>query len=143
MTGVLIGIDGSDASMRAVDFAVEMAREFDLGLIVVHVIPWSPYSFSTPDENARRHAQRAQEIASAQEQVIQPALARIAEAGVRSEGVVRHGHAVEVMTALALKRGVRHIIVGRTGDSRVKQILFGSTPSQLVVSSPVPVTVVP
>ena len=143
MTDIMIGVDGSEASMRAVDFAIEIARELELGLIVVHVIPWSPYSFSTPDENARRHTHRAQEIKAAQEQVIDPALEHIALSHLAADGVVRHGHPVEVMTALAAERGVRHIIVGRTGDSRVKQILFGSTPSQLVVSSPVPVTVVP
>lgn len=143
MTDVMIGVDGSKASRRAVDFAIEIAQEFELGLIIVHVIPWSPYSFSTPDENEHRHAQRTREIQAAQEQVVDPALHLVANSHLKAESVVRHGHPVELMIALAVERGVRHIIVGRTGDSRVKQVLFGSTPSQLIVSSPVPVTVVP
>lgn len=143
MTVVMIGVDGSDASRRAVDFAIELGEEFKLELIVLHVIPWSPYSFSTPDENEHRHAQRTREIQAAQEQVVDPALHLVANSHLTAEGVVRHGHPVEVMIALSIERQVRHIIVGRTGDSRVKQALFGSTPSQLIVSSPVPVTVVP
>lgn len=143
MSEVMIGIDGSKASMRAVDFAIEIAKEFELGLIVIHVIPWSPYSFSTPDENEHRHAQRKQEIKAAQDQLVDPALHRVALSHLSAEGIVRHGHPVEIMTELAAERGVRHIIVGRTGDSRIKQVLFGSTPSQLILSSTVPVTVVP
>ena len=35
------------------------------------------------------------------------------------------------------------VLVGRTGDSRIKTILFGSIPASLVQMSPVPVTIVP
>ena len=35
------------------------------------------------------------------------------------------------------------IVVGRTGDSRVKRALFGSIPGHLVHESTIPVTVVP
>lgn len=143
MTDVMIGVDGSEASRRAVDFAIEIAKEFELEVVVVHVIPWTPYSFSTPDENEHRHNQRKQELKAANDQIIDPALHRLALSQVKAEGLVKHGHPVEVMIDLAVAQGVRHIIVGRTGDSRIKQVLFGSTPSQLIISSPVPVTVVP
>lgn len=143
MSEVLIGVDASDASRRAVGFAVEVAKEFELGIIVVHVIPWSPYSFTTSDENEHRHLQREKELTAAHEQVVEPAIHQVSMANIKAEAVVRHGHPMEVMIEIARERGVRHIIVGRTGDSRIKQALFGSLPTQLILHSTVPVTVVP
>ncbi len=143
MSKVLVGVDGSDASRRTVDFAVELAKDFEIGIIVVHVIPWSPYSFTTSEENEHRHLQREVELVAAREQIVEPAIHQVANANIKVEAVVRHGHPVEVMIEIARERGVRHIIVGRTGDSRIKQALFGSLPTQLILHSTVPVTVVP
>ncbi len=36
-----------------------------------------------------------------------------------------------------------HIVIGRTGESRVKHLLFGGVPGRLIAAAPVPVTVVP
>ena len=143
MTTVLVGVDGSDSSRRAMAFACERARQLDLELLVVHVIPWSPYSFNTPTENEHRHAQKQFEIDAAQEQVVKPACALAEEAGVPVEGLVRHGDPVELLLDLAKGKDVSHIVVGRTGDSRMRRVVFGSTPGHLVQLAHVPVTVVP
>jgi len=143
MNTVLVGVDGSDSSRRAMAFACERARQLDLELLVVHVIPWSPYSFNTPTENEHRHAQKQFEIEAAQEQVVSPACALAEEAGVPVEGVVRHGDPVDLLLDLAKGKEVSHIVVGRTGDSRMRRVVFGSTPGHLVQLAPVPVTVVP
>ena len=143
MTVVLVGVDGSDPSRRAMAFACERARQLDFGLLVVHVIPWSPYSFNTPTENAHRHAQKQLEIDAARQQIVAPACAVAQEAGVPAEALVRHGHPVDLLLDLAKEKDVSHIIVGRTGDGRMRTAVFGSTPGHLVQLAPVPVTVVP
>ena len=143
MNTVLVGVDGSDSSRRAMAFACERARQLDFELQVVHVIPWSPYSFNTPTENEHRHAQKQFEIDAAQEQVVRPACALAEEAGVPVEGLVRHGDPVDLLLDLAKGEDVSHIVVGRTGDSRMRRVVFGSTPGHLVQLAPVPVTVVP
>jgi nucleotide-binding universal stress UspA family protein len=48
-----------------------------------------------------------------------------------------------VILDLARERDAAYIVVGRTGDSRMRQAVFGSTPGHLVQLAPVPVTVVP
>lgn len=143
MSVVLVGVDGSDPSRRAMAFACERAQRLGFELLVVHVIHWSPYSFNTPAENERRPSQKQAEIKAAQEQVVEPAIALAGEAGVAAEGMVRHGHPVDVILDLARDRGASHVVVGRTGDSRMRQAVFGSTPGHLVQLAPVPVTVVP
>ncbi|MDQ2755910.1 MAG: universal stress protein [Actinomycetota bacterium] len=143
MDTVIVGVDASDASRRATEFAATRAAQLGLSLVLVHVIPWSPYSFSTPGENERRGARKKEEIEAASTQVIAPLLELLAERDVEVETVVRHGDPVDLLVYLVGDLSALQVVVGRTGDSRVRQAIFGSIPGHLVQVSPVPVTVVP
>lgn len=143
MSLVLIGVDASDASTRAVEFASLRAKQLGFELCIVHVIPWSPYSFSTPDELSHRHQTRQAEIAAATEQIIEPRLTKAREAGITAEGIVRHGDPVDLLNDLVTERHAVQVVVGRTGDTRVKRAIFGSIPGHLTRTATVPVTVVP
>lgn len=143
MAIVLIGVDKSEASTRAVEFALERANAEDLQLVVAHVINWSPFSFNTPTENEERSVRRSSEIAAAQEQVIAPMVAVVEAAGRTSKTEIRHGNPSETLIDIAEELGASHIIVGRTGDSGLREAIFGSVVMRLVHTSPFPVTVVP
>ncbi len=141
---IVVGLDGSEASTRAADAAADAARRHDLRLVLACVVPWSPYEFHTAEENERRSVERAREIASAHERVLDPVVARLSDRGGPAvEEVVRHGHPAETLVALAREHDAAWITVGRIGQSRVRTLLFGSTPSSLIQLSPVPVLVVP
>ena len=143
MREILVGVDRSEQSRRAVEFAARRASQLHRSVLVVHVIPWSPFSFNTPEENEHRSTRRAEEIAAATEQIVEPMAAIVREEGVEVETLVQHGDPVDTLIEIAAQRQSDHIVLGRTGDSRVKRALFGSTPSQVVQHSSVPVTVVP
>jgi nucleotide-binding universal stress UspA family protein len=141
---IVVGLDGSEESTRAADAAADAARRHDLRLVLACVVPWSPYEFHTAEENERRSVERAREIASAHERVLDPVVARLSDReGLAVEGVVRHGHPAETLVALAREHDAAWITVGRVGQSRVRTLLFGSTPTSLIQLSPVPVLVVP
>jgi nucleotide-binding universal stress UspA family protein len=140
---LIVGVDGSDPSKRAVDFALRLASDVGLSLVIAHVIPWSPYSFNTPSENEERAAKKKEELDAATSQIVEPAVAVAAEAGQEVTQVVRHGDPVDVLVEMATEFSAAAIVVGRTGDSRVKRALFGSIPGHLVHESPIPVMVVP
>ncbi|WP_164702779.1 universal stress protein [Modestobacter sp. KNN46-3] len=141
---IIVGLDGSEASGRAADAAADAARRHELRLVLACVVPWSPYSFSTAEENERRTIDKERESRSARERVLDPALARLTAAGdLQIDGVVRHGHPAETLVSLAREHDAAWITVGRIGQSRVRTLLFGSTPSSLIQLSPVPVLVVP
>lgn len=139
---VLVGVDSSDASNRAVDFARDRAKAIGAQLVLAHVIPWSPYSFTTPEENELRPARRQAELAAAKEQVLEPARRRAGD-DVEVITIVKHGDRAELLNALAREYDAVHILVGRTGESRVRSAIFGSVPSHLIQIADVPVTVVP
>lgn len=143
MSEILVGVDSSDHSRRAVEFALARAAERQGAVVLIHVIPWSPFSFNTASENEHRHAQKEAEIKAATEQITEPLAELAKEAGVPCETIVIHGDPVEQILKLAEKRQSNHIAVGRVGDSRIRRALFGSTPGHLVQQAPVPVTVVP
>lgn len=143
MALILVGLDGSDTSTRAFELGVQWARNHGDTVIAAHVIPWSPFSFNTPSDNEERHIRREAEIAAATEQVIEPMLEIAKRAGVDVEVSLTHGNPAEALVELAEERAVMHIIVGRTGDSMIKQVVFGSIANRLAQAAPVPVTVVP
>ena len=143
MTSILIGIDSSAASDRALALGLRLAARAEMKVLIVHAIPWSPYSFQTNEENEFRAGEREHEIEAATAQLLGPALAKARDAGVEAEGITRHGHPVEILVDLAEEHDVDHIVVGRTGESRMKKVLYGGIPGRLILNSPVAVPVVP
>lgn len=143
MSGILIGIDSSEASGRALAFGLALASAQKVPALIVHAIPWSPYSFTTHEENEHRAAVRDKELAAAQVQLLEPAIAKATSEGLTAEGVVRHAHPVDLLIEIAELHAASQIVVGRTGESKIKVMITGGVPGRLVVGAPVPVTVVP
>lgn len=140
---LLVGVDGSDGGARAAAFAAECAKSSSANLIVAYVIEWSPYTFNTPQENEERHKRREEEVSRAESGVLEPLVGSLQNSGIEAKGVVRHGHAAEVLGELAKEHKASQIFIGRRGISKLQAMLFGSVAGSLVQISPVPVTVIP
>ncbi|HAR53660.1 MAG TPA: universal stress protein, partial [Roseovarius nubinhibens] len=123
---VLLAVDGSAGSDRALDHALKRAKTAGSKLVVAFVIEWSPYTFNTPEENAQRHERREAEIERANEMVVVPALARVTGEGIEAEGVVRHGQPAETLIRLARDHNAAQIVIGRRGQGGLKSLIFGS-----------------
>lgn len=140
---LLVGIDCSDCADRALEYAADWAASIRCPLIVAHVIQWSPFGFTTPQENEERHRRREAELDRAHREVVDPVVNRLRERGLEAKGVIRHGHPAETLCDVAEELGASHIIIGKTGSSRIRAQLFGSVANSLVQISKQPVTVVP
>jgi nucleotide-binding universal stress UspA family protein len=140
---LLVGVDCSNCSNRALQYAAEKAELLKSQLIVLHIIDWSPYSFNTAQENAMRHKRREEELERARTEIMDPIVTGLREKKVFARGVIRHGHPAETIIAVAEEFGATNIIIGKTGSSRIKSQLFGSVANTLVQTSQIPVTVVP
>lgn len=140
---VLLAVDGSEGSARALNHVLSRAKASGSKVVVAFVIEWSPYSFNTPEENAARHQRRESEIERANSEVVVPALARLADSGIEAEGIVRHGNPAETLNDLAEATGAAQIVIGRRGQGSLKSLIFGSVVGNLVQTAPVPVVVVP
>lgn len=140
---LLVGIDCSDCSERALEYAANWAAAGDLRVIIAHVIEWSPFSFNTPQENAERHKRREAELERAHREIVDPVVQELASRDISVVGVIRHGHPAETLVELARELDATNIVIGKTGSSRMRTQLFGSVANSLLQVSKVPVTVVP
>lgn len=142
-TTLVVGLDGHGSGERALAHAQKLAKLIgDCSLVIAYVIEWSPYSFQTAEENAERHKRREEEISTAMERVIDPAVAKIKETGLKVEGIVRHGDVANVLNAICEEHKADQIVVARSSEGGFSQRVFGSATSNLVMSASIPVTVV-
>ncbi len=139
----VVGYDGSPASRRAAEFALEQARKCDAAVVVAHVLEWSPYSFLTPEEIEERHKRRNEELARAETAVIEPFKQDIAGRGVTVEAIIRYGHIADTICDIASEVGASQIFIGRDGSSAISARVFGSVAGSIVQTTPVPCTIVP
>jgi len=140
---ILVALDGSDGSKRALSAAVANAKLTNSDLVLAYVIDWSPYSFHTPQELEERHQRRESEIQRANDSILTPELAALEAENINVETVVHHGKIAETLLELGERHGISQIYIGRRGESRVHALIFGSVSAALVQTASVPVTVVP
>ncbi len=138
---IVVGYDGSAASRRALDFALDRAR--DGTVVIAHVLEWSPYSFLTPTELEERHMRRNEELARAKSSVLDPILKEVAGKGAKVDSELRYGKVADVLCDIAKETGATQIVVGRDGETSIAERVFGSVAGGLVQASPVPCTIVP
>ena len=140
---ILVALDGSDGSKRALSAAVAHAKLTSSDLVLAYVIDWSPYSFHTPQELEERHQRRESEIQRANDSILTPEIAALKADGLNVETVVHHGKIAETLLELGKQYGATQIYIGRRGESRMRTMIFGSVSAALVQTATVPVTVVP
>jgi nucleotide-binding universal stress UspA family protein len=131
---LVVGVDGSNTSWRALYYAFGQARHHHTRVIAVHAIsiPIANESFYF----AQQHA--AQDFADE----LRSALGALeVERGVALEFVCRTGNPANVLIQVAVRQQADALIVG--ASLLVRHRLLGSTALRTVRRSPVPVTVVP
>ncbi|MFX0543120.1 universal stress protein [Roseovarius sp. S4756] len=142
-TKLVVGLDGHASGERALAHARRLAELIgDCELVVAYIVEWSPFSFQTAEENEQRHKRREDEIKTAMERVVNPAVKQLHDAGLKAQGLVKHGDVSDALVAISNDTGAEQIIVARTSEGGFAKRFFGSSTSNLVMSSPVPVTVV-
>ena len=139
----VVACDGSTASGRAIKVAVEQSKLSGASLLLVHVLEWSPYSFLTPEELEERHKRRNEELKRAQEALVDPVIKSLSDEGIEASAVIRYGHVTQTLAEIAEKEGAAQMFIGRTGESSLSRLVFGSVAAAMAQIAPVPCTIVP
>ena len=139
----VVACDGSTASGRAIKVAVEQAKLSGASLLLVHVLEWSPYSFLTPEELEERHKRRTEELKRAQEALVDPVIKSLSDEGIEVTAIIRYGHVTQTLADIAEKEGAAQMFIGRTGESTLSKLVFGSVAAAMAQIAPVPCTIVP
>ena len=143
MPGIVVGVDGSPNSTRALDWAMRQAAAVHapLTLVAVHEVPksyWGGIPVTGPADEAL-----LKKVQQAAEEMAQQAAARLGDARPPSVNV----HAVSgfvVKELVDASHDADLVVLGAPGSSSgLSRILIGSVSSEVVQHSACPVVIVP
>jgi nucleotide-binding universal stress UspA family protein len=119
---ILVAIDGSPGSEKALEAAVDLARHYEAELIAIGVaeVPEVVGMMDEVDELRRGAEARFAEIGQAAAE-----FARSRGVGLRS--VVVRGHAADAIVRFAESEQVGLVVIGPHGHSRIARFFLGST----------------
>ena len=142
MPGIVVGVDGSPNSERALDWAMKQAAAVHapLTVIAVHEVPKS-YWGGIPVVGAADEA-LLEKLRQAAEEMTQRAASRLGDARPAAVNV----HAVNgfVVKELAgASQDADLVVIGARGGDGLARLLVGSLSSELVQHSACPVVIVP
>lgn len=136
MLKILVPVNGSKCSLKAVDEAIRVARAHANATIqLVNVQPPFPRHIARFLSGTETETFRAARGA----QALEGARHRVAAAGVRCTAKVLRGRIVPTVAAYAAETGTAQIVVG---TSPARGLLRESIADGLIAESPVPVDVV-
>lgn len=137
--GVVVGVDGSEPSRRALRWAVEHAH---IPLSLVRVITTISFEIWAKDSSHLAYVDGVDPVIGAKGAIGRFVAESLDEnIGARLVPEVVLGHAVEELTAAAETSSV--LVVGASGHGAVRDLLLGSVARGCVARSAVPVVVVP
>ncbi len=140
---VLIPVDGSEGSWRALNTAVEIGKKFGSELLVVNVI--QPYNNAALLAVPLDHATVSQgnsELEKIGDKVLEMAQERLVGYEYKVEYCLEIGHPSERIIALAKKSKADAIIIGSRGLSGIAEFFLGSVSSKVSQYASIPVLIV-
>jgi nucleotide-binding universal stress UspA family protein len=136
---ILVAIDGSEASQRAFDRAIDIAKAGNASLHAVYVVETGLFS-SLPADNTVEIMYNV--LKKEGESVLAKAKTQATAASVTLTTHIKFGHAGSEVIALAEKSKSDLIIVGSHGKSQTDRLLIGSVSTFVVTHSKVSTMVV-
>ncbi|CAN5557938.1 universal stress protein [soil metagenome] len=141
---ILVGIDGSESSIDAADYAIEMAKKDGAQVIALTVnrIPLSSYGLATPQEEVKqsKENEEMQEFKEWLDKISQNAKQNSVQ--VKKEIINSQMSVEAAIVEYAESEGVDLIVIGTRGNSGIKNMLLGSIASGVVKYATCPVMVV-
>jgi nucleotide-binding universal stress UspA family protein len=141
---ILVGIDGSESSIDAADYAIEMAKKDGAQVIALTVnrIPLSSYGLATPQEEVKQSKdnEEMQEFKEWLDKISQNAKQNSVQ--LKKEIINSQMSVEAAIVEYAESEGVDLIVIGTRGNSGIKNMLLGSIASGVVKYATCPVMVV-
>jgi nucleotide-binding universal stress UspA family protein len=138
---IVVPVDGSENSVRATKFALEMARAMDVGVRLLYVFP------AASVELVGMAGMSRDDISQAAGSSGQRAFDKVREAlgndmNSRVETDTAFGDPAEEIIAVTERDPAVLIVIGRRGLSRMKSLMLGSVSDKVIRHAKCPVTVI-
>ena len=141
---IIVGTDGSETSLRAVDRAAALAKDSGATLVIACAFVPSAEKDTAQDRDILGADVAYQIVGSAPaDQNARTAADRAAAAGATSvETEVTQGKAADVLVDLVRRRGAELLVVGNRGLNTIAGRIIGSVPLDVARHSPSDVLIV-
>jgi nucleotide-binding universal stress UspA family protein len=133
---ILVPMDGSETSFRALDNAIEIARACHGTVLGIHVISFLPTEFM-PSVIPYRIYQKKEAG-----KFFEKAKLLAAKKGIQFKYAIVFGSPVEEILGLAKSKKLDLIVIGARGKGRVAELFLGSVSNAIIHKSTIPVLVV-
>lgn len=149
---ILVAVDGSEYSRRALDYAMELAKKFRGSITLVHVysatvpVVTSMDTMSgpsiTPPVSSEMAAKITEEAEKRGRRVLDEAEKLVKSRGVSVDSILVEGDAVREIVRLAKEKNVELIVSGHRGQGRLREVLLGSVSEGLSHKATCPVLII-
>ncbi|MCQ2372777.1 MAG: universal stress protein [Phascolarctobacterium sp.] len=140
---ILVPVDGSEGSWRALEQAVAIGEKFESNLIVVTVIqPYNNASLLSVPLDSKTINEGNSELEKVGDRVLQMAAERLLKYKSKVDYCVEVGHPSERILALAKKENASLIVIGSRGLSGIAEFFLGSVSSKVSQYADAPVLIV-
>jgi len=137
---ILVAVDGSEGSRRAVDFVPNIARGLEQEVCLLYAVRrlnFSSFSQARPSEVEKAEKERQDETRRAMEQFMDEARAGLVKAGFDPRKITRRivtGVTSRAGTIIeeARQNGYSTIVVGRRGISKAREFLMGRVSNKVI-----------
>ena len=133
---ILVPLDGSKYSEKALQKATEIVRGFDSKIILIYVVEKSlPLNLLDRSEYLKINRNFGKKV-------LDKAELNLSKQGIHSQVILKEGHIVNEIEKLAKKEKCNLIIVGNKGLGAISRLLLGSVSSKLAQASKCSVLIV-
>ena len=150
---VLVPLDGSEHSQRALECAVQIAKKFDGKITLLHVYsititPMVMHEPSTlnpagiPVPTSAEVSKIVEGLHEAGTKILSEGEQQAKSAGVDVETVLKEGSASQEIVKTAKDGAFDLIVMGARGIHRIKELLMGNVSESVIRNAPCPVLIV-
>ena len=122
----MVGLDGSEYSLKALEFAVDLAKKYSSQLVLVHVVMRQIYAINPPEAGILAGTAIVRELEAEGKSILAKGVETVKAQGLPVEARLRQGVPAEELLRAAVNEKADLIVLGSRGLSQVKAFLLGS-----------------
>jgi nucleotide-binding universal stress UspA family protein len=123
---ILVGLDGSDYSLKALGFALDLAKKYQSQLVLVHVVMRQIYAINPPEAGVLAGTAIVRELEADGKAILVKGEETAKAQGIPVETRLRQGVPAEELLRAASDEKADLIVLGSRGLSQVKAFFLGS-----------------
>jgi nucleotide-binding universal stress UspA family protein len=150
---ILVPLDGSDHSLKALEIAIQIAKKFDGKITLIHVYsvaitpvimpePTTVTPPMMPPMTSAEVTKAVEAIRKAGASILADGEQKVKAEEVQVETILKEGHIVQEIVRTAKESKFDLIVIGGRGISRIRELLLGSVTDGVIHHAHCPVLVI-